>query len=1018
MARKRYKKKRADYRKGGRVKYAHGGRPSRRDYQSNDEYRIALEQWQNTRNLGSTAAEMPVRTSSPAKRFPTPTPTPTPAPAPFKSSDYDKDRDLHATKGYIAPKLGRVTAPSTVGTITPAAPAPSRPQTNLIIPSTQTQLGLDPSDSALLGINQQISKNIENKGFVQGAKDAVLEHGVDFAIDLVTNPAGTIIKGAIEKGPSVIGSLISGIGNIFRGLVPNKDLEKYQQAIADQATAAGLKPEEVLAAAKEARIEIEASEAASESTSSDSGKTEYQGWGGASEGKVEGQVSIPEALGAFSISPAAYLYGGVGSSFESSRDAYTESGQYDIDKAAQDAAFDQMRAARGESVPRTKEETQQLIAEHRARIGAELAGGTMTPAATATFSPAAQQARQLRQGGQNLGEGEYTLPGYPSTPVFAPVEKGPIDRSNTKQAVSEILEAGRIPDPIKTDPNIKDTVTTIAPGTKAVAGQAGPVNVDQAVTGTSIAGQQQAPITTATVDPTLVGEGAQVDAAVGTVRDEALAEAAQVEDTPVIEGADVEIKEGDLTARIIGTVSSEAIATAAQAAGTTLSKVTRAKKQLRNSGMSEEAITALGNDPEDLEDRLMDLTEQERGVIGDLPEEALVSNQLNSLLKGMENGEIPAWARPAVSSVEQILAERGMEASTVGRDALFNAIIQSAIPLAQSNAQAIQQSVAQTRDIEAREELANVQMRQQTALQNASNVFQMDMTQFSVDQQTALSNSKFLQTVSLTEASNDQQAAIQNALIDTQINMQDATLLQQVRMQNAKTFLSMDMSNLENEQQSKVLNAQLQNQILLSDQAALNAAQQFNATSENQTNQFMASLAQQIELSNVDRADRMTITNNAAINARAATQAVIDADLAKANAALTTDINKANTEYEFKRDSFNATNSAAIKASNVAWRRNANTINTAAANTIAMQNAMNAFSLSSAELAYLWQEARDTASFSFQTRERELDRQNALKMQVLVNDANSALNAANNQSNNRRAFYDHVLTELWKAPEV
>ena len=434
--------------------------------------------------------------------------------------------------------------------------------------------------------------------------------------------------------------------------------------------------------------------------------------------------------------------------------------------------------------------------------------------------------------------------------------------------------------------------------------------------------------------------------------------------------------------------------------------------------MSEEAITALGNDPEDLEDRLMDLTEQERGVIGDLPEEALVSNQLNSLLKGMENGEIPAWARPAVSSVEQILAERGMEASTVGRDALFNAIIQSAIPLAQSNAQAIQQSVAQTRDIEAREELANVQMRQQTALQNASNVFQMDMTQFSVDQQTALSNSKFLQTVSLTEASNDQQAAIQNALIDTQINMQDATLLQQVRMQNAKTFLSMDMSNLENEQQSKVLNAQLQNQILLSDQAALNAAQQFNATSENQTNQFMASLAQQIELSNVDRADRMTITNNAAINARAATQAGIDADLAKANAALTTDINKANTEYEFKRDSFNATNSAAIKASNVAWRRNANTINTAAANTIAMQNAMNAFSLSSAELAYLWQEARDTASFSFQTRERVLDIQNALKMQVLVNDANSALNAANNQSNNRRAFYDHVLTELWKAPEV
>ena len=50
---------------------------------------------------------------------------------------------------------------------------------------------------------------------------------------------------------------------------------------------------------------------------------------------------------------------------------------------------------------------------------------------------------------------------------------------------------------------------------------------------------------------------------------------------------------------------------------------------------------------------------------------------------------------PAVAAVEGMLAQRGMSASTVGRDALFNAIIQSAMPLAQSNAQAIQQSVSQ-----------------------------------------------------------------------------------------------------------------------------------------------------------------------------------------------------------------------------------------------------------------------------------------------------------------------------------
>lgn len=224
-------------------------------------------------------------------------------------------------------------------------------------------------------------------------------------------------------------------------------------------------------------------------------------------------------------------------------------------------------------------------------------------------------------------------------------------------------KAGVIPDAKKVDETIVDTATTIDEGTKAVAGVAGPVTIDPTVTGTSTTAETQAPITVATVDPTLIGEGAKVEAVTGTVSDEALAEAAQVEDTPLIEGADVEIKEGALAERVVGTVSPEAMAIAAQAAGTTLSRVTRAKKQLRNAGISEAAIEELGNDPEALEDRLMSLTEAERGMIGDLPEEALVSNQLDSLLKGMENGEIPTWAGPAVSAVEQMLAQRGLSAS-------------------------------------------------------------------------------------------------------------------------------------------------------------------------------------------------------------------------------------------------------------------------------------------------------------------------------------------------------------------
>ena len=45
MARKRYKKKRVDYRKGGRVSLKHGGRPSRKDFNDADQYRNALDNW-------------------------------------------------------------------------------------------------------------------------------------------------------------------------------------------------------------------------------------------------------------------------------------------------------------------------------------------------------------------------------------------------------------------------------------------------------------------------------------------------------------------------------------------------------------------------------------------------------------------------------------------------------------------------------------------------------------------------------------------------------------------------------------------------------------------------------------------------------------------------------------------------------------------------------------------------------------------------------------------------------------
>ena len=577
----------------------------------------------------------------------------------------------------------------------------------------------------------------------------------------------------------------------------------------------------------------------------------------------------------------------------------------------------------------------------------------------------------------------------------------------------QVAEQAVIPDAVQvgidpaTGQPIRDQqITTMDATTPVTARPASMVSPEQVTTVKDTAqitqpqAIQAAQMTAATVDPI-----AQVTAAQGQISDDSLAQAAGVDRVEKIDAAQVNIPEGALTERVIGVLSEDAKSTAAVNAGSSLARISRAKQQLSNAGLSSEQINELGNDPQALEARLADFNESERGLIAGLPQEALVSNQLDALLTGIEDGNIPAFARPAVAQVEQMLAQRGLEASTVGRDALVNAIIQSAIPLAQSNAQAIQQSVARQQTIEAQESEANTARRQQTALTNAQNVFNLNLAQFNADQQTALSNSKFLQTVGFANATAEQQGIIQDAVLMSQANLAEANFNQQAQIQNAQAFLQMDFTNLSNRQQANVLKAQQTQQRILSNQAAENAASQFNSTSENQTNQFMAGLQVQANQFNVTQMNAMQQFNATQSNAAAARDAAREADLEKFNAQLVAQVDQFNSQQDFARNQWNAQNAAVVEASNVQWRRQANTVNTAAQNQINMQNAMNSFNLSSQAMSFLWQELRDEADFTFRAVENEENR----KAQIL------ATAIANEGKAGER--YDDFLTDLLSSVE-
>ena len=534
-------------------------------------------------------------------------------------------------------------------------------------------------------------------------------------------------------------------------------------------------------------------------------------------------------------------------------------------------------------------------------------------------------------------------------------EEKAANRAELEQAKEgQVPVAGQIPDVQQVDASVPQQTTTMPTATTVGQTQVATTPAEQVTTiepPQTVATPTVAPVST--IQPAQITQAPTVSAAQTTLADEELAKIAGVDRIQPIDPAEVKVEEGAVAQRVVGQISPQSIATAAQASGTTLARVTRAKKQLRTAGLDEATINALGDNPEALEDRLTDFTEAQRGVIEGLPQEALVSNQLDTLLKGIENGEIPTWAQPAVAAVEQMLAQRGMSASTVGRDNLINAIIQSSVPIAQANAQAIQQSVAQEKTLISQEALANAQFQQQTALQNATA---------------------------------EQQGVIQNAVLMSQANIVEADANTKLAIQNAKSFLSVDLANLNAEQQVNILRAQQDQQRMLTNQAAQNAAAQFNATSTNQTEQFMANLAAQMNQFNAAQTNAISEFNATQANAAAARDAGRTAEVNRLNSQLATQIDQFNANQDFARNQWNAQNAAVVEASNIQWRRQANTADTAAQNAVNLQNAQNAFNLSTQAQAFIWQELRDQADFDFRYADNQRSRIGALLNTALAAD--------------------------------
>ena len=287
-----------------------------------------------------------------------------------------------------------------------------------------------------------------------------------------------------------------------------------------------------------------------------------------------------------------------------------------------------------------------------------------------------------------------------------------------------------------------------------------------------------------------------------------------------------------------------------------------------------------------------------QAAIAALPQEALVSVQLENLLAGIDEGTTPAWARPAVQLVESRLNARGLNVSTVGRDALFNAIIQTALPIAQSNATALQQRANQnlsnqqqanlqqaSQEMQLR--LTNVANRQTSESQSAQLAQQINLTQGEIGQQTALTESQQQQQIRLQSLQNEQQTAMSNLGNDQQIELANLQIEAQrlganqsavnqerlAEMQVAANFLQknsefaqqMEIANLSNEQQMRLAFLTAKNQ---AESQNLTAAQQTELANLNknlEVNKISAGLAQQMGLAQLNVDQQAAIRNAATV---------------------------------------------------------------------------------------------------------------------------------------------------------
>jgi hypothetical protein len=356
-------------------------------------------------------------------------------------------------------------------------------------------------------------------------------------------------------------------------------------------------------------------------------------------------------------------------------------------------------------------------------------------------------------------------------------------------------------------------------------------------------------------------------------------------------------------------------------------------------------------------------TEQIEAATATPTDKATVAGQLASLTANFDATNPPSWAAGAIRGVQAVMQQRGLGASSIAGQALVQAAMESAIPIAQADARTVATFEAQNLSNRQQRAMLSAQQRAafigqefdqefQARVQNSARIADIANRNFTAEQQIALENSRIANSVNLQNLSNTQALVMAEASALASLDTANLNARQQAAVQNAQNFLQQDMANLSNQQQVELFKAQQRVQSLFTDQAAQNASRQFNASSQNQVDQFFANLATQSAQFNATQANAQSQYNAGQRNV----------------------LERFNAELNNQRDTFNAQNRLVIDQNNAQWRRQIATAETATTNRINELNANNLLNISNLAYNNLWQYYADTMEWAWTSAENELNR--------------------------------------------